>query len=79
METLMREQDNQPPELDNSSDNEADAINAETPIVEDLTVQKAILEVLVIEDWEKRFRLANYSQEQIRIVRLGQAKMQEWF
>lgn len=32
----------------------------------------------MIEDWEKRFRLANYTQEQRRFVRLSQDKLQEW-
>jgi hypothetical protein len=43
-----------------------------------MSTPKEILNVEVIEDWETRFRRANYSQEQIRIVKLGQQKMREW-
>lgn len=44
-----------------------------------MTPPKEILDITVVEDWERHFRRANYSPEQIKIVRLGQAKMQEWF
>jgi len=74
------EQDNKGPELNTSSDNEDEKIQVpdESPIIEDMSTPKEILNVEVIEDWETRFRRANYSQEQIRIVKLGQQKMREW-
>lgn len=43
-----------------------------------MTTPKEIVDVSVIQDWETHFRRANYSQQQIRIVRLGQTKMKEW-
>lgn len=74
------EQDNKGPELNSSSDNEEDKVQVpdESPIVEDMSTPKEIVDIEVIEDWETRFRRANYSQEQIRIVKLGQQKMREW-
>ena len=33
----------------------------------------------MIGDWDTRFRLANYTQEQRRFIRLSQDKLQEWF
>jgi len=33
----------------------------------------------VIGDWATRFRLANYTQEQRRLVKLSQDKLEEWF
>jgi hypothetical protein len=33
----------------------------------------------VIGDWATRFRLANYTQEQRRFVKLSQDKLEEWF
>ncbi len=74
------EQDNKGPELNSSSDNEEEKVQVpdESPIVEDMSTPKEIVDIEVIEDWETRFRRANYSQEQIRIVKLGQQKMREW-
>jgi hypothetical protein len=47
--------------------------------VEDMTTPKAITEIVVIEDWEKRFRLANYTSDQRRIINLSLERMKEWF
>jgi|LauGreDrversion4_2_1035121.scaffolds.fasta_scaffold553462_1 hypothetical protein len=44
-----------------------------------MTTPKAITEVIVIEDWEKRFQLANYSSDQRRIINLSLERMREWF
>lgn len=33
----------------------------------------------MIEDWPARFRLANYTDEQKRVVNLAHSKMDEWF
>jgi len=44
-----------------------------------MTTPKAITEIIIIEDWEKRFQLANYSSDQRRIVNLSLERMREWF
>jgi hypothetical protein len=54
-------------------------VTRDEPIVEDMTTPKAITEVIVIEDWEKRFQLANYSSDQRRIINLSLERMREWF
>ncbi len=57
------EQDNKGPELNSSSDNEEDQIKVpdESPIIEDMSTPKEVVDIEVIEDWETRFRRANYS------------------
>ena len=57
------EQDNKGPELNSSSDNEDEKVQVpdESPIIEDMSTPKEILNIEVIEDWETRFRRANYS------------------
>lgn len=50
----------------------------EETIVEDLSDIKDPISVTPIDDWEKRFRLANYTSEQKRIVNLAQDKRKEW-
>jgi len=47
----------------------------EEEIIEDLTTPSVVLDVTVIQDWEKRFRLAKYTNEQKRIVNLCLRKM----
>jgi hypothetical protein len=60
---MKGEQDNKGPELDTSSDNEDDKARTpdESPIVEDMTTPMEIVDITVIEDWESRFRRANYT------------------
>ena len=50
----------------------------EERIVEDLSKPKSP-DVIVVDDWEKRFKLANYTAEQIRLVKKSQAKLKEYF
>lgn len=50
----------------------------EETITEDLSDIKDPVSVTPIDDWEKRFRLANYTSDQKRIVNLAQDKMAEW-
>ena len=66
------------PQQDESKDSEP-VEPKEEPIIEDLNDISDATYIPVIDDWEKRFRLANYTQEQRRFVKMGQEKMQEWF
>lgn len=58
---------------------EEDKKENETPIVEDLTDIKDCTTVTVIDDWDRRFRLANYTEEQRRVVHKSMKKMEEWY
>ena len=50
----------------------------EERIVEDLSKPKSP-DVILVDDWVKRFKLANYTAEQIRVVKKSQAKLKEYF
>ena len=61
---MKGEQDNKGPELLNSSVEDEDEkipIIDESPIVEDMSI-KDELDITNVEDWERHFRRANYSQ-----------------
>jgi len=60
------------------SDNEEQSEMNEEPIVEDLTDIKDCIEVTAISDWDKRFKLASYTEEQRRMVVLSNEKMRDW-
>ena len=49
--------------MNSSSEEEGEKVQVpdESPIVEDMTTPKEILEITIIEDWERHFRRANYS------------------
>lgn len=47
-------------------------------IVEDLTDIKDDTNITYIDDWDRRFVLAKYTEEQRRIVHMGNEKMKEW-
>lgn len=62
---MKGEQDNKGPELLNSSIEDEDEkipIIDESPIVEDMSTPKEIVDITNVEDWERHFRRANYSQ-----------------
>ena len=64
--------------LDSENDDEPEILAKEETIVEDLTTPKVIVEVTQIDSWERRFKLASYSDEQKRCVNAGLDKMREW-
>ena len=47
-------------------------------IVEDLTDIKDDVDITYIEDWDRRFVLAKYTEEQRRIVHMGTEKLKEY-
>lgn len=46
--------------------------------MEDLTDIADSTTITAIDDWDKRFRLANYTEEQRRIVHLANENMRTW-
>jgi len=73
-ETELNESNGQKEDTDNEQEN-AD----EPPIVEDLNDIGDCATIEVINDWDKRFLRANYTEEQRRVVHKSVEKMREYF
>ena len=73
-ETELNESNGQKEDTDNEQEN-AD----EPPIVEDLNDIDDCATIEVINDWDKRFLRANYTEEQRRVVHKSVEKMREYF
>ena len=74
--TVQTAQNDFETDVKDDSDND---LKDESPIVEDLNDISDCTTVTAIPDWDKRFKLANYTQEQRRIVHLSNENMRAWF